>query len=379
MARIPRQDPPGSWHHVYNRAIARRTLFERREDYRFFLASLARAVRRSEIEVHAYSLMGTHYHLLLRSPAGRLSAAMQRIQLAYSRSVTEQRRRDGSLVRGRYGSRLVRSLLYRRHLVRNIDFNPCSAGLVGRPANHPWGSACHDAKPAGPAWLERSWVESVVAHDGGFDRYRPQLYDQAFPARNAAELTQLVEARLEHNGDQDFLDDIVGAADASTRAWMVRKALLADGTRPGLPLLPLARLQRIVESRRARPWIVKRGKSERGGWSFAYIGLGRDFSGATVDRLANDLSISATNARRIYAFHRAELNEHGFTLELSSSWHAKESRTWPRPKRTPHRLAVVCGDEPGSGTTGRSLIHRPTESGFRIKTWSGSVERWRAR
>lgn len=72
MPRIPRQDEPGRWHHVFNRAIARRTLFERREDYRFFLANLARAVHRREIEIHAYCLMGTHYHLLVRSPHAKL-------------------------------------------------------------------------------------------------------------------------------------------------------------------------------------------------------------------------------------------------------------------------------------------------------------------
>ena len=118
MPRTPRQDEPGTWHHVFNRAIARRALFERREDYRFFLANLARAARRGEIEIHAYCLMGTHYHLLLRSPEGRMAEAMHRVQLAYSRWFNRSRRRDGSLVRGRYGSRLVRSLSYRRVIVR---------------------------------------------------------------------------------------------------------------------------------------------------------------------------------------------------------------------------------------------------------------------
>lgn len=53
MTRIARDDQPGSWHHVFNRAIARRTLFERRADFRYFLAQLAWAVRRGEIEGHS--------------------------------------------------------------------------------------------------------------------------------------------------------------------------------------------------------------------------------------------------------------------------------------------------------------------------------------
>ncbi len=41
MARRDRQDQPGSWHHVINRGIARRPLFEGREDIRYFLSRLA--------------------------------------------------------------------------------------------------------------------------------------------------------------------------------------------------------------------------------------------------------------------------------------------------------------------------------------------------
>ena len=81
-----------------NRGIARRTLFERREDFRYFSAQLARAVHRGEIEVHAFCLMTTHYPLLVRSPRGELARAMGRAQLAYSRWFNRSRQRDGSLV-----------------------------------------------------------------------------------------------------------------------------------------------------------------------------------------------------------------------------------------------------------------------------------------
>ena len=162
MPRAPREDSPGSWHHVINRAIARRTLLERREDFRFFLAQLARSVHRGEVEVHAFSLMGTHYHLLLRCPDGDLGKAMQRIQLAYSRWFNRSRKRDGSLVRGRYFSKRVDSVEYAHALVRYIDANPVKAGVVGNAALYPYGSAFHYARCAGPPWLERSWIEEVV-------------------------------------------------------------------------------------------------------------------------------------------------------------------------------------------------------------------------
>ena len=64
MVRSDRRDTEGSWHHVVNRGLARRTLFEDRTDYRRFLAWIARASRRGLVEVHAYSLLPNHLHLL---------------------------------------------------------------------------------------------------------------------------------------------------------------------------------------------------------------------------------------------------------------------------------------------------------------------------
>jgi REP element-mobilizing transposase RayT len=48
-------------------------------DDRYFLSRLARAHRLGLLEIYAYCLMITHFHLLVRSPVGRLSEAMRLI------------------------------------------------------------------------------------------------------------------------------------------------------------------------------------------------------------------------------------------------------------------------------------------------------------
>ncbi len=55
-----------------NRGIARRTFFETKEDMGVFLEQLGTVPDRGELEVHAFALMTTHYHLLVRSPIGQL-------------------------------------------------------------------------------------------------------------------------------------------------------------------------------------------------------------------------------------------------------------------------------------------------------------------
>ena len=73
MGQRRRHDGPGVWHHVANRGIARRSVFEVSADVRFFLSRLARAYRKGLLEIHGYCMMITHFHLLVRSPVGQLS------------------------------------------------------------------------------------------------------------------------------------------------------------------------------------------------------------------------------------------------------------------------------------------------------------------
>jgi hypothetical protein len=204
---------------------------------RFFLSRLARSIRRGELEVHAYCVMTTHFHLLVRSLEGCLSEAMRRIQNDYVRHFNRTRRRDGPLVRGRFRSKPVASLAYRRTLVRYIDANPVSAGLCGRAEDYPHGSAHAYSRPTGPPWLERTWIESCVVADLGLDRYDPAAYPRSFGSGCSAAQWRLVERRITLAGaHEDPLDDLLAGADGRTAEWMKRKSRLADGTRPGVPM-----------------------------------------------------------------------------------------------------------------------------------------------
>jgi len=79
MARKPRVDCPGAWHHVMNRGARREAIFQRDDHCLLFLELVGEMVARLGVEVHAYSLIPTHYHLLVRSVHGNLSRAMQRL------------------------------------------------------------------------------------------------------------------------------------------------------------------------------------------------------------------------------------------------------------------------------------------------------------
>ncbi|MDP6408174.1 MAG: transposase [Planctomycetota bacterium] len=324
MGRRPRYDRPGTWHHVINRGIAKRPLFETRSDARFFLARLVRQVRLGRVEVHAYSLLTTHFHLLVRSPTGELSEAMRRVQNEHSRQFNRRRRRDGSLVRGRYFSKPVHSLEYRRAVVRYLDRNPLGARMATVIGEHELGSARDYLFGTGPRWLKRDWVEADACLLTGRARFSPAAYQEAFGSRAPGDrrhLDELMAARQRSPSHDDPLEDLVGAAPEQVRAWMERKALLADGHRPGLPVCGAGALREalLADGRRRGVWMVEEGAVLRRGAELAEFGLARDFCGHSLEEIGQHCGGSVARARRLIAAHRRLLARDAVYTERASS------------------------------------------------------------
>ncbi len=305
-----------------NRGIARRTLFETARDIRFFLSRLAKAVRRGDIEIHAYSILTTHFHLLVRSPRGRLSLVMKVVQNEYVRRFNRAHKRDGPLVRGRFTSQPVRTEAYQAALVRYIDQNPVGARLVDHPCAYPHGSARHYAKKKGPRWLERSWIEEHVRTALAVPRFEPTVYMQYAGALLSEENARWIEARIAaktpSNGTPDPLDDLLAAAPPEVLSWMSRKARLADGTSVGLPLVaPTASLDTISEWReRHGDWKLPSGRSKVDGYRIALVAMLRDLSACSFVEIASRLGISAPHASRLYGRHRRFLDDPSYAKRL---------------------------------------------------------------
>jgi hypothetical protein len=192
----------------------------------------------------------------------------------------------------------VHSETYRRILVAYIDGNPCSAGVVGSPSRYPYCSAFHYARTSGPRWLCRDWVESQVIASCSGTRYSPKEYRAVFGNGKDPEVAELVRARLaaEPRGE-DPLDELLTASSERVLGWMRRKALLADGTKPGVPLVSLSRVRRCLRSI----------PSEVG--ELLLVGLGRDYCGARLKDLARELQVNETTIARRYEVHRREMLE----------------------------------------------------------------------
>ncbi len=314
MARRPRRDEPGSWHHVVNRAIAKRPYFETRSDKRYFLARLASEVRDGCLEVHAFCLMTTHFHLLVRSPRGELSPAMRRVQNAYSRHFNRRRRRDGPLIRARFFSKRVQSERYRQAVVRYIDANAVKAGLVTTAADHDFGSARAFVLGGRPPWLSFRWVEARALALTGDRVFTPATYVRAFGTEDPRSLDaviELVEARMRSAAEVDPLDDLIGQTPEQVQRWMASKAALADGHPLGLPVCGPGAVSLAIEEYISAEgdWLVQTDRNAWSAASVAQVGLLRELAGAPLEQIGQLLDFGYWAVQRRLKLHRKLVND----------------------------------------------------------------------
>ena len=140
MTRKKRIDYEGAWHHVMHRGARRAPIFKVKSDCQGFLDLLDDSVEQFGLEVHAFSLMPNHYHLLVRSALGNLSEAMQDLNGNYAQWINRRHRWDGPVFRGRFASQLVEDEEYLRVLIAYIHLNPVKAGLINKTTDEGWTS-----------------------------------------------------------------------------------------------------------------------------------------------------------------------------------------------------------------------------------------------
>jgi putative transposase len=132
MARPLRVEYPGAVYHVLARGNQGRAIFQDDTDRQRWLQTLDEACQRTGWRVHAYVLMGNHYHLLLETPEGNLIAGMKWLQGAYTQRYNGRHQVFGHLFQGRYKAVIVdpNENLYLQVVSTYIHLNPARARLI---------------------------------------------------------------------------------------------------------------------------------------------------------------------------------------------------------------------------------------------------------
>jgi putative transposase len=218
MARPLRHQYPGAIYHVMARGDGGKTIFETDEDRKAFIFRLGQVCVSHGWQVHAWVLMGNHFHILLGTPQANLVSGMKYLMGTFSQGWNRARQRRGHVFQGRYKSVPVAGtdvdMYYFRIVADYIHLNPARANLAGGKfsslTTYKWSSLPSYVKGNGPNWLV---MERVL-----------RAFELAEDGRGRRAYAAWLEARAAN--DQGKIDE--AAMQAIRRGWYLGKETFKD-------------------------------------------------------------------------------------------------------------------------------------------------------
>jgi len=157
---------PDIYYHFYNRGNNRQTVFFEPGNYLYFLGGIKKYLV-PVVNIVAYCLMPTHYHILVRirtsqtsevlktsevskEVSRQVSLAMQKFLISYTKAINKRFSRVGSLFQGQFQAKPIKNNTHLLNLCVYIHANPVNDGLVADPAD----------------WVYSNYLEWLGQRDG---------------------------------------------------------------------------------------------------------------------------------------------------------------------------------------------------------------------
>ena len=318
MARPLRFQYAGASYHVMARGDGGKAVFEEDKDRFDFLDRLGKVCGSHGWRIHAWVLMGNHFHLLVETPEPNLVTGMKTLLGGFSQAWNRRRKRMGHVFQGRYKSVPVsgeeRDAWYFRIVADYIHLNPARAVLAGGNrgtlADYRWSSVASYAGGKAPLWQvhERVLRAFELARDGrGRRAYVAWLEARAAEGgKITAEATKALKQGW-HLGPESFRDRLLDLLNGAKKIRLkgsqtgepLREHGAAEAERLLLKALPalglpvsadeLATLRKADPRKAAIVILLRKRTSVANGWIAERLAMGH---ASTVSRLAKEESHS---------------------------------------------------------------------------------------
>ena len=133
MSRPLRIEFPGGLFHVTSRGDRREAIYLDDADRQQWLTLLGQVCQRFNWVCHAYCLMDNHFHIVVETLDGNLSAGMRQLNGVYTQWHNRVHDRVGHVFQGRFKAVVVQRESYLLELARYVVLNPVRAG-IGLPS-----------------------------------------------------------------------------------------------------------------------------------------------------------------------------------------------------------------------------------------------------
>ncbi len=243
MARPLRLEYPGALYHLTARGNARARIYLDDQDQSRFLDLLGAVCERHNWVVHAYCLMGNHYHLVVETPEPTLSKGMRQLNGVYTQDFNRRHRKVGHLFQGRYTAIVVDKGKYLLELARYVVLNPVRAGMVRSAGQWKWSSyRATVGKAPAPAWLNIDLLLSQLGSRKSDARLRYVRF--VADGKDQPSLWQQLRNQI-YLGDETFVKKLHQRFGIDEHLTEVPRA------QRRAPSKPLAHYARLADSRQA--------------------------------------------------------------------------------------------------------------------------------
>ncbi len=321
---------PGGWYHVTTRGLGRRELFHTDRDREHFVELLEGMVERYRMILHAYVLMGNHYHLLIESPEGNVSRALQWLNTSYSVWHNIKHGCAGALFQSRFksipidseGSWALECSLYvhlnpvrlkklgqgkddrRREKQGMLPEEPSKEQILKRLEtlrSHPWSSyPAYAGYVEPPTWLTCAELWRRCADKGKDPKKEYREWIEDYVRQGVAEGAFAKLSTAVAIGSAEFI--------AKLRKQVLKQKGENTNERDWRRLLPFTEVMAAVGSARGEPW--ENFVNRHGDWGRDLaLYIGRVRCGLTLKELGGYTDINAASVSQAAIRIRKMLTE----------------------------------------------------------------------
>lgn len=140
MPRTARKRSCTDFYHVIGRGINHERIFNQTREKNNLIRLLRKYLDKYEVELYAYVIMSTHFHLLIHADLKVLSSYLAIVLAEFAEYYNYKHNRNGHVFQNRFRSECIENTQYFWNCVRYIHMNPVNANIVKSPLKYRFSS-----------------------------------------------------------------------------------------------------------------------------------------------------------------------------------------------------------------------------------------------
>jgi putative transposase len=203
MSSKPRIILPGVVYQVRSEAARNEKIFRNESMRSYFLKILKKLLKNHSFHCFGFSILDTHYHLVLRSSALTISKFMQKVNSAFARHYNKREGTHGAVFSKPFTSIIVDENLGLKELIRYVHLNPVRSNCctIEELDSYAWSGHRELLKPSIDSFLNTAHVLNLFTENDKSEAYQ-DFVNSGFCSSDPI----ILQIRDANSGKQKFCD-----------------------------------------------------------------------------------------------------------------------------------------------------------------------------